>query len=284
VAQLTIAFAGSSYRFCGLVPEQLDSVRSKFEPLISSNEATPDVSIDIHYTPSAEGFMRRPVGPAEYRVAIAASQRGVAAAGIGFTANIDRTPLRAQLHTCLTDLWFAGAFENLFRIVASYRLFEQGGLVLHSAALVDDGRGFLFCGRSGAGKTTLCGLARELEIEVLSDELNAVVPTESGYALCAMPFAGDFGGLPIPGAPYPLRGLMGLEHTPEPRLRGCSKAEAVSRIVASCPYINADPQLTDALVRRARDLNSQVPLRILSFAKTTSFWRVLNDEYRDGDG
>lgn len=281
MAQLTIAFAGSSYRFSGLAPEQLDSVRSKFEPLISSNDATPDVSIDIHYTPSPEGFMRRPVGPSEYRIAMAPSEQGIAAAGIGFTANVDRAPLRAQLHTCLTDAWFAGAFENLFRIVASYRLFEQGGLVLHSAALVDEGRGFLFCGRSGAGKTTLCRLARELEIEVLSDELNAIVPIESGYALSSMPFAGDFGGLPIPRAPYPLKGLMGLEHAPEPGLRECSKAEAVSRIVASCPYINADPQLMDALLRRARDLSSQVPLRILSFSKTTSFWRVLNHEYRD---
>ncbi len=284
MAQLTIAFAGSSYRFSGLGPEQLDSVRSKFGPLVSSNDAIPDVGIDIHYRPSAEGFMRRPIGPSEYRVAIAPSECGIAVAGIGFTANIDRTPLRAQLHTCLADEWFAGAFENLFRIVASYRLFEQGGLVLHSAALVDDGLGFLFCGRSGAGKTTLCGLARELQIEVLSDELNAVVPTESGYALSAMPFAGDFGGLPIPGTPYPLRGLMGLEHAPEPRLRECSNAEAVSRIVASCPYINADPQLTDALLRRARDLSSQVPLRILSFAKSTSFWRLLNHEYRGGYG
>ena len=284
MAHLTIAFAGSSYRFSGLVPEQLASVRSRFDPLVRSDETTPDVEVDIHYTPSPEGFMRRPVGPSEYRVAVAPSEDRIAVAGIGFTANIDRAPLRAQLHTCLADAWFAGAFENLFRIVATYRIFEEGGLVMHSAALVDQARGFLFCGRSGAGKSTLCGLARELEIEVLSDELNAVLPSPSGYSLSAMPFAGDFGGLPIPRPPYPLTGVLGLEHATGPSIRDCSKAEAVSRIVASCPYVNADPRLIDSLVQRARELSSLVPLRILSFAKTTSFWGVLNHEYRHGHG
>ena len=52
MAHLTIAFAGSSYRFSGLVPEQLASVRSRFDPLVRSDETIPDVEVDIHYTPA----------------------------------------------------------------------------------------------------------------------------------------------------------------------------------------------------------------------------------------
>jgi hypothetical protein len=59
----------------------------------------------------------------------------------------------------------------------------------------------------------------------------------------------------------------------------CSKAEAVSRIVASCPYINADSLLVDELTSRAAMLIAHVPLRILSFAKDTRFWSVLDHEY-----
>ena len=150
----------------------------------------------------------------------------------------------------------------------------------HSAAFTDGVRGFLFCGRSGAGKTTLCGLADELELDVLSDELNAVTPSNGSFELRAMPFAGDFGGAPRAHPPYPLTGLLGLGHSTAPLVHGCSKAEAVSRIVASCPYINADPLLIDELTTRVAQLVERIPLRILSFAKDTTFWSVLDHEYR----
>jgi len=277
---LTIEFARHRYRFAGLNPEQTDLVRSRFGVLLCRDDATSDVQVDVHYVPNPAGFMRRPVGPAEYRVAVAHGDDSIAVAGIGFTANIDRTPFRAQMQTCLTDEWFLGAFENLFRIVACYRLFAEGALVLHSAAFTDGVRGFLFCGRSGAGKTTLCGLADELELDVLSDELNAVTPLNDSFALRAMPFAGDFGGAPRAHPPYPLTGLLGLGHSTAPLVHDCSKAEAVSRIVASCPYVNADPLLIDELTTRVAQLVERIPLRILSFAKDTTFWSVLDHEYR----
>jgi hypothetical protein len=283
MSALTIEFAGSRYRFAGLNPTQIDLVGSRFEALLCRDDAQPDVGVDVHYVPDPSGFMRRPAGPVEYRIAVAYGEHSVAVAGIGFTANIDRTPFRAQMQTCLTDEWFLDGFENLFRVIACYRLFNEGALVMHSAALTDGPRGFLFCGRSGAGKTTLCGLADELDLDILSDELNAVMPSGGAFKLRAMPFAGDFGGAPKWHPPYPLTGLLGLAQGAAPLVHGCSKAEAVSRIVASCPYINADPLLVDALTSRAVDLIERVPLRILSFAKDTRFWSILDHEYRGSD-
>lgn len=276
----TIEFAGSRYRFAGLSPRQDGFVRSRFHALLSRDGLKPDVRIDIHNDPNSAAFMRRPVSPFEYPLAVAYSGESIAVAGIGFRANIDRAPLRAQMQTCLDGDWFLGAFENLFRVVACYRLFGQGALVMHSAAFTDGARGFLFCGRSGAGKTTLCGLADELELDILSDELNAVTPANGSSELHAMPFAGDFGGEPRPHPPYPLTGLLGLARGASPQVQPCSKAEAVSRIVASCPYVNADPLLVDELSSRASELAEQVPVRILSFAKDTRFWSVLDHEYR----
>jgi hypothetical protein len=283
VTAATIAFAGCRYRFTGMSSEQAGLVCARYEDLLCTEGRTPDVHIDIHHDPNAAAFMRRPVAPMEYRIAVVHSDRSIAVAGIGFTANIDRSPLRAQMRTCLTDAWFLGAFENLFRVLACYRLFAEGTIVMHSAAFTDGSRGFLFCGRSGAGKTTLCGLADELHLSILSDELNAVTRCGGRLALQAMPFAGDFGGAPSPHPPYPLTGLLGLDHGLTPRLHGCSKAEAVSRIVASCPYVNADPLLVDELTSRVTQLVSRVPFRILTFARDTTFWSVLDHEYRRSD-
>ena len=280
MSALSIEFAGSRYRFGGMNPEQDGLVRAKFAALICEDELKPDVTVDIHHDPNSAAFMRRPPGPTEYRIAVAHAAERIAVAGIGFTANLDRSPFRAQMHTCLSDDWFLGAFENVFRVLACYRLYSEGGLVLHSAAFTDGARGFLFSGRSGAGKSTLCSLAAELHLEILSDELNAVTPSGQSFQLQAMPFAGDFGGEPRPHPPYPLTGLLGLAHARAPYLQSCSKGEAVSRIVASCPYVNADPLLLDGLTSRAAMLVDRLPLRVLSFSKDTRFWSVLDHEYR----
>ncbi len=281
MSALTIEFAGSRYRFAGLNPAQDRLVRSRFQALLTRDDATPDVRIDIHFNPNSAGFMQRPPGPVEYPVALAHGDESIAVAGIGFTANVDRSPFRVQMQTCRSDEWFSAAFENLFRIVACYRLFGEGALVMHSAAFNDGARGFLFCGRSGAGKTTLCGLADELDLEILSDELNAIRPSGQAFELLAMPFAGDFGGEPRRHPPYPLTGLLGLHQGGAPSVSLCSKAEAVSRIVASCPYVNADPWLVDGLTSRAEELVEGQPLRILTFAKDARFWSVLDNEYRE---
>jgi hypothetical protein len=199
--------------------------------------------------------------------------------GIGFSATIDRATLRTQMHTCTRDEWFLDGFENLFRVLVSYRLFSAGALVMHSAAFTDGKRGFLFCGRSGAGKSTLCRLADRLQLRVLSDELNAVLASDAGFALQSMPFAGDFGRAPTRAALLPLTGLFGLRQSAKPSLEACSQTEAVSRIVASCPYLNADPVLIEALTDRAAELTASVPMRVLSFTKDTTFWKVLDREY-----
>ncbi len=281
MSAVTIEFAGSRYRFAGLNPEQDGLVRSRFQALLGGDEAKPDVQIDIHFNPNSAAFMQRPLGAVESPVAVAYGDESIAVAGIGFTANVDRSPLRVQMQTCRSDEWFSAAFENLFRIVACYRLFGEGALVMHSAGFNDGGRGFLFCGRSGAGKTTICGLADELELEILSDELNAIRPAGGSFELLAMPFAGDFGGAPRRHPAYPVTGLLGLRHGSAPSVSLCSKAEAVSRIVASCPYVNADPQLVDRLTSRAEELVQRLPLRVLTFARDTRFWSVLNNEYRE---
>ena len=237
MSALTIEFAGSRYRFAGLNPAQDGLVRSRFQALLTRDDATPDVRIDIHFNPNSAGFMQRPPGPVEYPVALAHGDESIAVAGIGFTANLDRSPLRVQMQTCRSDEWFSAAFENLFRIVACYRLFGEGALVMHSAAFNDGARGFLFCGRSGAGKTTLCGLADELDLEILSDELNAIRPSGQAFELLAMPFAGDFGGVPRRHPPYPLTGLLGLRQgeraVGEPLLESRSSL-AYRRLVSVC--------------------------------------------------
>ncbi|MDH3201016.1 MAG: hypothetical protein OEM15_09005 [Myxococcales bacterium] len=279
MSTLTLEFAQCRYRLTGLLPEQEELVRARFGALERAEACGHDVEVEVLHSADPHRFMPKLVGPVEYRISVAYEPSTVLVEGIGFSATIDRASLRTHMHTCESDEWFVDAFENLFRVLVSYRLFAEGALVMHSAAFSDGERGFLFCGRSGAGKSTLCGLADQLQLQILSDELNAVMATAEGFGLQAMPFAGDFGQMPMPTPPLPLTGLLGLRQGARPGLLACSQTEAVSRIVASCPYVNADPMLVEPLTDRAVQLTGRVPLRVLSFTKDTTFWKVLDREY-----
>lgn len=279
MSTLTFELARQTYAVRGTTERQAERLRGRFGNLHPPETPTDTSTIIVERRADDTSFMKRPPGPTEYRLDVRYDDRTVRVAGVGFCAEIDRGSLDAHMTTCHEDAWFLDGFENLFRIVASYRSFEAGAMVLHSAAFTDGQRGFLCCGRSGAGKTTLAGLAHDLGLKVLSDELNLVSTREGAFQVQAMPFAGDFGRTRVGGPPLPLSALLGLRQSAIARIGECSRAEAVSRIVASCPYLNADPACVDQVTDRAAELARHVPLRVLSFAPDTSFWKVLDHEY-----
>jgi hypothetical protein len=274
---LRIGFADSVYTLNNASPVQRELVRSRFGPLLT-DAAEREISIEVERGEPRE-FPQRPSGPFVYLVDVTHHGHETRMSGPGFSATVERPSLRTRLRTCLEDEWFSAAFENVFRCLASLRLFSEGRLVLHSGAFTDGRRSFLFCGRSGAGKSTLCSLADGRGLQVLSDELNALGFDGDRLTIHAMPFAGDFGGVPAPRSKYPLTALLGLQQSEKASLQPCSRAQALSRIVAACPYINTDEELSEGLWAIAAQIVEAAPLQILSFPKNQSFWSVLNHEY-----
>ena len=115
-------------------------------------------------------------------------------AGDGFLAELETNGGHAVCHlwTVVSDTkHFAGIAQNLLRVIAAYRLLETGGLLLHSAGVGVGSSAVLFFGTSGAGKSTVAASALEQGHAVFSDDLNAVIPLEDGYAIAAVPFTGD---------------------------------------------------------------------------------------------
>lgn len=279
MSALILDLAHARLRVEGMTPGQQEQVRRRFGEFESSTQPREALDLVVETRGETGDFMVRPPGTEEYQLAVRYTPDSVCVAGVGFEATIARDTLQTTMVTCREDDWFLDGFENLSRVVVSYQSFRAGALVLHSAAFTDGTRGFVCCGRSGAGKTTLCGLASELGLRVLSDELNLVAVSGPRLAVEAMPFAGDFGRTAPPRQGVPLTALLGLRQGPEPTLEGCSPAEGVSRIVASCPYVNADPELGHAVSDRAAALIDRLPLRILSFNRNTTFWNALDHEY-----
>jgi len=94
-------------------------------------------------------------------------------------------------------------------------------VILHAAALVFDGRGFICCGPSGSGKSTLAGLFPD---NALCDEHVAVRLDGRADRLSSLPFWRGRRGT------TPLEAIYLLEHSTKNRRRRLSACDVATRL------------------------------------------------------
>lgn len=173
---------------------------------------------------------------------------------------------------------FLQVFENYFRILSAYRVLQLGGAVLHSGCVIYDDRAYLVLGRSGAGKSTFSRLAFEAGWEVLSDDLNAVLPDgEGNWWVERLPFAGDLGQTPIRGSSYPLAGIYKLRQSDSNNAHRLSKAQALAIALSCSPVVNEDPYRTDLLIDTLGMLVSSTDCGTIEFTIDGGALSILRD-------
>jgi hypothetical protein len=85
---------------------------------------------------------------------------------------------------------YALAFP-LDELLFHHRLVREGGLFVHACAVRLPGGAALFCGVSGAGKTTLARVFHRAGMRVLSDDRVALRPTPGGFRTWGTPWHGS---------------------------------------------------------------------------------------------
>lgn len=73
------------------------------------------------------------------------------------------------------------------RHLISLLVVNRGGIPFHSAALTRQGKGIVFSGSSGSGKTTAANLLSS-DWQLLNDEYNVLMPQKGSYYVCSTPF------------------------------------------------------------------------------------------------
>ena len=174
-----------------------------------------------------------------------------------------------------SDPEFLGILENTLRVVVAYRCLAAGGALFHSAGIRAGGQAWLFVGPSGAGKSTLCGLSQRAGHQVLSDELNALFLVNGEPRLTQLPFAGDFGGVALERASFPLAGIFLLRQGPSARLDPVDAGRAIGALIAASPFVNGDALRLDRLLDNLERICAAAPVRQLTFRLDPDFWRIL---------
>jgi len=168
------------------------------------------------------------------------------------------------------------SFENYVRAAVAWQAASLGGALVHAASAVRDGKGYLFYGESGAGKSTFAEVNRRGTI--LSDDLSVVLPGEGGRPeLLGSPFRGTYEeGAPVRGR-FPLAAAFRL-------VKGeCAEVVSVPRVLAFGQLVGNLAFLAEAFDARPDLFASverafaKVPLRQLRFRKDDSYWDAIEE-------
>jgi hypothetical protein len=165
------------------------------------------------------------------------------------------------------------AIDAAFRILHSLLLAGQGGLLVHAASAVRNGRAFLFAGVSGAGKTTISRLAPP-DATLLTDEISYLRREGDGYVAYGTPFAGEL-AKPGENVHAPLAALYLLAQGLENKIESIGEADAIRAVLESVLFFAHDPVMVGQVFDSACELVRRVPVQRLTFLPDSRVWELI---------
>lgn len=157
--------------------------------------------------------------------------------------------------------------EPFLRFCSAWALFDDAGLMFHSAGLSLAGCGLLFPARPEGGKSTLCSLASGLA-EVLCDEMNVVRRRADGWYLWGTPFWGDADSGSRVSQGFPLKAILFPHKDDRFWLKRCDGSSAVIGILANILMFGRSAQVGRKAFELAWDMASNVPAFDFGFVQS----------------
>ena len=197
-----------------------------------------------------------------FKPAIISAKDSLVVARGDFEAVLDLRSGKGTLKAAPTEQ----CLDAFLRSFLSTRLLGSGGLMLHSAGLVKNGRAYLFLGKSGAGKSTLAKLAAAAGAEVISDEINLLRPGKGGFRVYGSPFWGEMRADGRPGN-WPLGGIFLLKKAKANAVRPCSKPAALKLLLRCLLNFDKTPGTAERVLENSFRLLGGVKFSGLEFTK-----------------
>jgi hypothetical protein len=155
----------------------------------------------------------------------------------------------------------------LDQILIMYILARKQGALLHAAGIDIHGRGYIFPGKSGAGKSTITGqLAVRKNIGLLSDDRIVVRKIDGAFKAYGTPWPGE-AGIAV-NKSVPLSGIFFINHASSNRIKEITPKQALRRLlpVTSIPWY--DREIMSEILTFCEDLILNVPIYDLHFKPT----------------
>ena len=275
-ASYLVNLPGGPYEVSNLSAAQFSAMVNRYgEHRETSRSGAISKKVQV-FTAEASDFLPTQDSGWEYTIDLDGAATLIRIAAHNLMARIERGTLGGgSIWTYKSDAGeFIDVVENVLRPLVASNLLETGGLLVHSSGIVIDGRCFLFVGHSGAGKSTMAGLALDRGHKVLSDDLNVLVHDGEQWKSRRLPFAGSHQSDPDDSL-FPVAGIVRLRQAPEHRIEPISAAEAFSLLYSAAPFVNTDPFLSETLEATVLRIVESLPQWSLGFRKDVGVWDII---------
>ena len=278
-----LSIGDSVLRIVGLDARLAATLEQRWGPfLVAASGRSPLATLQVHdhdgpgwLGPAAagEGYRLEALGDATQRVVVSYNFALCAAADGRW-----RVAIRDG-----ADEPVGRVLENAVRFLTARVAVELGGLPLHAAGVLRQGRAYLFAGPSRSGKTTAVSLSPETVS--LGDDLGLVIPAADGWCAPALPFdnAERIEHEPPRGL-LSLAGIWRLHRAREHRVERPPTGLAIGSLLACAAFPWAMPEQAEALLEAATRLVADGLFAHLHFAKDEGFWAHLVGNGAAGSG
>ena len=152
------------------------------------------------------------------------------------------------------------------------------GIVIHSLGIILNGEGVLFCGISGAGKTTLSRLWQKRDgVTILSDDRVIVRKGRKGYFLYGTPWPGE-GGM-ASSQKAPLNQIYFLCKDNKNSLIPLRQKEALHQIITQCFPALWDRESINSTLKFCGTLLEDIPSFRFSFVPDESAIEFIENRF-----
>ncbi|MDR2887768.1 MAG: hypothetical protein LBV26_07210 [Bacteroidales bacterium] len=145
-------------------------------------------------------------------------------------------------------------------LILYYLTVIMGGILIHASGVNLNGAGYLFCGRSGRGKTTMARLWESCGATVIHDDRLIVRHTEAGYTMFNTPvYSGETPRL------SPLGTIYAIEHGHTNTASALNGAAAATAVMANCIQHNWSAEIIAGTLSTVYALCESVCVKHLAF-------------------
>lgn len=154
--------------------------------------------------------------------------------------------------------------NNSLMLLFAFRTAVSGTLEMHSSVVMKDGKGYMFLGKSGTGKSTHSRqwLEHIPGTELLNDDNPIIRVSDSGEVrVYGSPWSGK---TPCYKAKdVPVGAIVRIRQCPENRITRYSILESYASIYSSCSGFKADATMADGLHATLEKVVTSVPCYVL---------------------
>ena len=155
--------------------------------------------------------------------------------------------------------------NNFLMMIYTFATAERGTLMVHASVIRYEGRGYLFLGKSGTGKSTHTRLwLKHIEGSRLLNDDNPVValdPKTGEATVYGTPWSGK---TPCyKNLEFPVAGMVRLRQASANRFYRCEDVDAFIALLPGCSVINRDERLYSALCEILIRLCGEVQVGLL---------------------